>query len=135
MERDQIQISSVGTQRRQALKDMSLRDFLHFECGYSYEEIDAYNFKFRVGTPSTGDRGWVEINNAQTGKLVKFFFSASSNHSVETLKERGLRLRIQLLPPNGESARTEDAWYTANEGNTTEMTAKDLFGVANDPVM
>lgn len=135
MERDQIQTSVVGTQRRQALKDLSLRDFLHFECGFSYEKIDAYDFKFRVGTPSTGDRGWVEVNHAITGNTVKFFFSASSNHSVETLKERGLNLRLQLLPPNGESARTESAWYTANEGNTTEMTAAALFGKAGDPVM
>lgn len=125
---------NTATTSRRALKDLSLREFLKSECGYSEEQINARQFSMRVGSSEKG-RGWLEFNGVNG--MIQVFLSASGGHTLETVKERGFDLRVQLLPPTGESERTENAWFTSEpSGNTTEVSAADIFGgptAGNEP--
>lgn len=129
MNEDQVTSTATATAKKSAIRETTLGGFLHTECGYSRSDIAAGKVTlFPKSAP--GVRGWVEVAHADTGEVMKFWFSASANHSLATIGKYGLKLRMQLLAPQEGSARTVEAWYTSEPGLAGEETtlAALLFG-------
>lgn len=101
------------------IDEATFAEFLRKECGYENPKDGLPHVK---GKTFTGRRPWVEIPHAETGEIKVFWCSESSNHDLDTVRERGLSLRLILR------ARQDGtyAWFTANEGTGTAQ-AVSLF--------